>query len=393
MEARENEKIMILRMLEEGKISAEEALRLLAALGEARVPSPPPRREEARGRAEEFHERGEGPEEAFESFRHAFAGRFSGVAQAAKEFLGDLFGDVGAVLREIPESGIFRAGETEPLGRSTLDEEPLAATRLAIEGPFDRLKLRPSLSGRIEAEADLFADPSASGETKAAVRLRIDREGERLRLRVDAPHGLRLRAELSVRVPAGMALSCGNGAGRVDAECLDGELLLETGLGTLDVARHRGRVVARTKGGAIRCDEIDGDLEAHSLTGSIRASRVGGNATLDCGNGAIEAEAIGGTLVMTGKNGVLKAAFPAAPGAGPHRAETRNGTVTLLFAPGVAATVDATTRLGRVAALAGVPSPDRDGRFLIEGGGPVFTASAGVGTVTIAPLPPREEPA
>lgn len=404
MSDRENERIMILRMLEEGKIDAQEALRLLDAVGppaDGPGSPPPPAKEAAHDRAEDLRDRrfraeefaGGGEEgDPFEAFRAEFGGRISGLAQAAKEFVGDLVGDLGAVLRELPESGIFRAGPTEPAGRVSFTELPLDATRLAIEGPFDRLKLRPALDGRIEAEAELFVDPAASEETRRAVRLRLDREeGARLRLRVDAPHGLRVRAELTVRIPPGLTVACVNGAGRIETECLDNDLSLETALGSLEVAKHRGKLTAFTKGGAIRCDEIDGDLECRSNTGAIRVCDVRGDAVIECGSGAAEAEAVRGRLQLTGRNGVLKAVFPVPPGAGPHRVETKNGTVTLLFAPGVAATVEATARLGRIALLPGVAARDEGGRIRVEGGGPLILATTQIGAVSVGPAPARSD--
>jgi DUF4097 and DUF4098 domain-containing protein YvlB len=158
--------------------------------------------------------------------------------------------------------------------------------------------------------------------------LRVTKEGDWWVL--TAP-GEPLQATLTLRCPRLTAATIVTANGPVEANGIDGSLLVDSVTGPLEANRIRGDCQLKTRGGNIRAGDIWGTLTTTTGFGSVTVRSVRGEAALETMGGDIAAD----------------------DAEGPIRAETGAGTITIAKAAGA---VDATTGGGviRVGSASGV---------------------------------------
>jgi hypothetical protein len=101
-------------------------------------------------------------------------------------------------------------------------------------------------------------------------------DGRRVRIRTgegdrDALHA---RADMVVRVPAGVTLNAHLGVGEINAGGVQGNLDLETSAGEIVVADLTGRLDAESASGGISARNVNGDLELESASGGIHVENA-----------------------------------------------------------------------------------------------------------------------
>ena len=140
-----------------------------------------------------------------------------------------------------------------------------------------------------------------------------------------------------------------------------------------------------------------GNIDATGLTGAIEIRTSGGNVTVaDC-SGALDAETSGGDISLH----TVSARVSAETSGGDVSAEVRSnrgvdlgtsgGSITLLLAPAVAATIDARTSGGAVTSALAMTISGKSGesrlRGTVNGGGEPVTLHTSGGDIHIGPLP------
>ena len=326
----------VLRLLEQGKISAAEAADLLRALHEAprhRGPLEPPgwggaRAEEAARRMAERIERmavrGRRQAEYFARHADEIAGRAAEQAARAAEVVGE---NVGRIFANLPEyldraarsgwsawgpgfrfeqtvEGVLE-GEGGPAG---LDLEGWNGNvRLhGTDGGPVRLILRKTVHAASEEQAALVADAVTATIFGRQVSVHRTDVAEAW------PGGLSLEAFLPRDAVWGGLVRTGNGAIEIDGLTLRG-LRAET---------SNGRVIVEA------C--------------------AGEDVTVSTSNGQIRAQGLHGHVELRTSNGGITVQLPPADGATNLQAVSSNGSIDVELPPASRVQVDATTSNGRI---------------------------------------------
>ena len=171
--------------------------------------------------------------------------------------------------------------------------------------------------------------------------------------------GLDAHANLRIGVPRGQRLDVHLAAGRIAAENVDGEILLDTHSGEILAGDMVGSLTLDTGSGSVGVAGMRGDLLVDTGSGSVRVARVTGEeVSIDTGSGRVEAEDVrADELEIDTGSGSITLRRGSAPeirldtGSGSVTAEllsdvddleidTGSGSVTLMLAEGVGAAVE-----------------------------------------------------
>jgi len=100
--------------------------------------------------------------------------------------------------------------------------------------------------------------------------------------------GLEVWADIEIRVPEGRETAVYLGAGFLDADGVEGKLVLDTHSGPVKVDGHQGKLVCDTGSGSVKVSDIDGDLLCDTGSGSVSiTNQRGGNLKADTGSGSV----------------------------------------------------------------------------------------------------------
>ena len=105
--------------------------------------------------------------------------------------------------------------------------------------------------------------------------------------------GLEVWADVTVKVPEGRDVTVHHGVGDIDAEGLEGRIVLDSVSGGIKAQRITGELLVDTGSGSVEAREVDGILNADTGSGGVKLSRCSGEIILiDTGSGSIEADGI-----------------------------------------------------------------------------------------------------
>lgn len=391
----DDERQMILRMLKEGKISLEEADALLQALaetgGEGRAEAEP----SAGAGARPAPQAPPGPEEP--GWTRTVRSEWSGLKDEIQGIIADM-------LKTVPQEVIhgIRMG-TEPLRRGAFvelvqglhglpeadreisAEEPMdAGDTLAIRNRWGDVRLHAASDGRMRmtARVRVWAPTTEAAErTAGAIDITPHRVGSTVSLDVPRPEGARLRADLEIAVPQGVAVTVHAAKGDLRAAGLDGALRVEIASGDIQVTEHNGAVAVDVKSsdltlrritGDVRVDVKSGDVQLAEVRGRITGRVVSGDvevdasgaAQLDVINGDVSLRRTTGDVAVETKSGDIDVEGVDGPAVriraisgdvtvrGAVRdtlqVDTLSGDILVALPPQTRATIDATTRSGEV---------------------------------------------
>ena len=196
---------------------------------------------------------------------------------------------------------------------------------------------------RVTARKKARADSAARArELLQETEVRVDERGGTVKIDAEVPRSGWMSDE-SVTVSYELVIPA------------DAELEAKTANGSIEAREIGGRAWLTTNNGSIKARGVGGPLEAESNNGSIHARDVRGSVRAETNNGSIEAEIISPGL----DDGV--------------RLKTNNGSVELTLSAGVAASIDARTRNGKVTSdFPGGTQDERKRTLKLElaGGGP-----------------------
>ena len=158
----------------------------------------------------------------------------------------------------------------------------------------------------IEVVADYKGRPSSSESAQRIIdRLRLTMEvrGNTFYLKTDNENNWRSDSQgwidLSVTLPAGLALDIVDGSGSIAVSGMDSNVTVEDGSGEVEIDTIRGSLKVRDGSGSIRIRDIEQNVDIRDGSGSIDISRVGNDVTISDGSGSVDVVDVAGRLEVT----------------------------------------------------------------------------------------------
>ncbi len=391
----DEEREMILRMLKEGKVSVEEADALLHALEEEsdaeRSPSPAP---------------GDLPETP--ELRAELRGVFNELVESIpKEVMRELKrtkdilrpGFLGAL------QALWGLGEGQA---ETSAEEPMAAgERLTVRNVWGDVQIKGSPDGhlRLRALRRVWAATADDAQQLAqALMVAPRRSGADVLVDVPQVEQRRVRVDLELAVPAGVAVSLQLAKGDVQASGLSGPLDVDLMRGDMSLQAVANSISLDVRSGDVDVRAVEGTVTGRVLSGDVRVERAGG-VSLDVISGDVAIDEAGGDVSVEGKNGDLmfrgvrartlrartlsgdiEAGLAALAPDGAVSLETLSGDVGLILPEGTRGEIDAAVQSGEIDCA--LPLVNRTGdrrslRGLVGGPGAAMTLRTTSGDISI----------
>ncbi|MFA6108308.1 MAG: DUF4097 family beta strand repeat-containing protein [Candidatus Latescibacterota bacterium] len=383
----ENERLEILSLLSEGKITVEEADRRLRAVGDEAGGE----RSRGRGAAALAEEVGAEVRRAIRSVQaseiartvSAEVGRAAGTVQRL---------DLGRLVSEIVAQ--VKAAIAEAAGGAS-DQRAVTDECFSVEAGDARLVQVEDTNGNVEvhggpgeivavtATKRVRAGTQGEAEAFAAeVLVTVIQDGEKIRVghqHPEPPHGVHVQVDYAVECPA-----------RMGAE-------VSTMNGNLKVAGLAGGVAASASNGNAALEGCSGQLEVKTRNGNvaIKTAELNGDAQLATTNGNVSAEVIAGQghLTAVTTNGNVSVQLPG--GEVPVVARTTNGNVEIRLPAEFCGRVEARTGHGRIHTDFQLASVESEGKGELigrigEAGGPELELRTVTGNLRLLRV---EEPA
>lgn len=220
--------------------------------------------------------------------------------------------------------------------------------------------------------------------------------------------GVRVWADIVVRVPAGRRIEVHNGVGSIVAEGLTGSALLATNTGAIKAHSVTGYLEIDTGSGSTEAAGIQGDVSIDTGSGGVTLSDcTGGKISVDTGSGSVNVDRVecASLRIDTGSGGVRCDAVKAdgavidtgsgaidlnldRMGAGPYRLDTGTGEIDLRLPADASAALTADTGAGRIhldLSAAKIHRLERTEAALVLGDGRAkVELDAGSGSITVS---------
>jgi hypothetical protein len=247
-------------------------------------------------------------------------------------------------------------------------------TAIAVEAQSGSITLHGADQGQVIVRVKVRI--YGPGKEKAAafaekVAVRIDREGDRLRIRTDHPRpplGYSVSVSYDVTAPGGIDADLHTSIGGIRIEAIEGAVKAKTSTGGIrlqgaarvaDLRTSTGRIHAEGLAGAVRARTSTGEIEVlggsgyailHSSSGGVKAriQRLEESGEFSSNSGAIHVEVgeSAAPIVVKGASGSITLRI--GRGTAPVDARTSSGRVHVTLPAGFAGQLDASTNSGRV---------------------------------------------
>jgi DUF4097 and DUF4098 domain-containing protein YvlB len=312
------ERMTILKMLEEGKITAAEAERLLNALGEQQKSD-----EEEK---DIFDALGEGLDRAFKAVQNMDLGKIvdSTVASVGEKVEAVQRSDVGDMVSEFIDEVTESIGDITGESKRELSQESEWA--LEVEEVIG-LKANTSngeveVVGVDEEEMSVKAlikvkapDDAAARAFFEQVAVSVERQGDEIVIKKEhpkPPKKVRVQVNYYIRCPRRLEVEVHTLNGGVRVHGMAAAIQAATANGDVEIRGGRGRLHARTKNGKVlaEVDVLEERGEFSSANGKVEVK-------ISAGQAPVEAQTLNGSVAVS-----LPADF-----AGQLEAQTSNGRV------------------------------------------------------------------
>lgn len=277
------ERLKVLKMLKEGRITMEEAELLLDALGEGESGAASGERSEE-DRHGESSERRRGfsgwggiPEGLFnfdwkldpKVFQTGFRDAMKGFEQSMKDFASEF--------KERDFSGGFKDffGRTSGQSTKSVRIETVGVTKVSLNNRWGDLRIRGADTNEVTGSATTTAwdaDSQAASEKAEDIQVTHYREGDTIVVRCEGPERsrpARFRTDFDITVPRELAMHIKGMSGDVAVSDLAGGVEIMNLSGDVIVQRTSGIMTIESKSGDIEVLDCEGELRAHSLSGEI----------------------------------------------------------------------------------------------------------------------------
>lgn len=289
------ERLKVLKMLKEGRITMEEAELLLDALGDSESSQSSGDSGTASGEKSENTRRGESSER-----RHGFPG-WGGIPEGLFNFDWKLdpkmfqtgfrdamkgfeqsMRDFASEFKEKDFAGGFKDFFGRTSGQSTkpVRIETLGVSKVSLNNRWGDLRIRGADTNEVTGSATVTAwdsDSQAAEEKAEDIEVTHYREGDTIVIRCEAPEGarpLRFRTDFDITVPREYAIHIKGMSGDVAVSDLGSGVEIMNLSGDVIVQRTNGIMTIESKSGDIEILDCEGELRAHSLSGEIDLERL-----------------------------------------------------------------------------------------------------------------------
>lgn len=349
----QEERMKILEMLQDGKITAEEAMKLLEALGDA---AEDPQRQTRRRQRKRNRRGGAGIQKEVQArireARKTLRASMPKVKIAVREAMPEVdrivreasIPDVGAIVQEAMQTASDALSEwtkkrdsrhPEKAVRQFVETTPIrASARLSVATPrghvaseiWDRDEVRVDATiavwGTDEAAVNAFAE-------QIDIRIQSESDGVRIRPRVperekDGPVRS-VRIDFALRHPAKIDLDVRAAHGDIILPSIDGaatlnnrrgKTVLEGASGDVRIKQHRGDIALQRVGGDFsldanrsetRVNAVSGSATVHALRGALAIDHIGGNTAVNARHCPVAIREIGGEFSAENRHAPIKA--------------------------------------------------------------------------------------
>lgn len=385
------ETIKILKMLEGGKISSQEANSLLTAMNQGK-----------HGRKN--HHWREDMGDLHETLSGINPGRIvaeamSGVRESLKD-LKDIHIDVDEL------RGSAKAGEEKEIVL------PAAGiTSISINQPRSDFEITGAETDQITIKADIqvWAEDKEEAEEKLkSLDISTENDGGVLKIKVDGPPWTkkrRAKVDFTIEMPKGIAAEITSASGDISARNLAGGARLNTASGEIEISGCRGEnslssasgdiEVNGCAGASLKINTASGDIGVNDCSGDLAFQTVSGDAGISL-SGNIQGQTVSGDIdIKTNKSGEIKIRSTSGDiqFQGPFEEGSRaalatvSGDVSLSLAKGSQVTIEAATVSGDIDCgleLTGLRQSNRSLSGKLGGGNAALSVETVSGDVTIS---------
>lgn len=316
------ERMKILEMLQDGKITAEEAMKLLEALGDA---AEEPQRQTRRRQRQRNRQGGAGiQEEVQERVREARETLRASMPKV-KNAVREAMPDVGSIIQEAMQTASDAFSEwteksdRQPLKKAVrqLVETIQASDRLSIATPKghvaseiwdrDEVQVETTISvwGTEEPAVNAFAEQ---------IDIHIQREPGKVQIRPCVPKRERddpvrsVRIDFALRHPKKVDLAVRAAHGNITLPEIDGAATLNNHRGKTIFEGASGNVRIKQHRGDIALQRAGGDLSLDAHRSEMRVGTAAGSVTVHAHHGALAIDHVGGEFLAENSRGSIKAA-------------------------------------------------------------------------------------
>lgn len=304
------EKLRILKMLEEGKITAQEAENLLRALGDS-----PGEEFDLHGGFGRHFKHGMHPR-IYARMARANPGRI--VSEVMREvnpgkIVSEVMASVGGAMQEwdfeFPGKGRKQVEEEQTLEFSGVKHLDLTNLRGDVDVTGTE---SPNQACRINVKKTTWGmDEEEAQERLKNVQVSAQQEGDSLQVKVEGgPWTRKLHAQVDFEIvlPKACDLAVNVAKGDLSAKGILGNITLKAASGDIEMSACSGKVEVSTASGDIDIEEFTGEaLNAATINGDIEAEGVSAQATFSSVSGDIQAKKIsGGALKATSVSGNIE---------------------------------------------------------------------------------------
>lgn len=302
------ERVMILKMLNEGKITVEEADALLDALSKAGADTPESEsefqvEEEGRGHPNEDSEREQQRERPFGDFRFDLSGLASGLNDVMRE-VGDSVRSAMQGIKDIDfEREFSRAfGRAKAHQEREMTVETAEATVVRLRNDWGDLHVRGSDTDAVLIQASLTVWAQSEEEAAAladSVQIAAEVSGDTLEISPNKPTGVqRVRVDYRIHVPRSMNLELSSASGPLDVGSMDATMQFSGLSGDITLEDLSGKGEFRTKSGDVTARNLRGDFTLGTLSGDVEIDGVQGSVSSESKSGDITARGASGDLAL-----------------------------------------------------------------------------------------------
>lgn len=214
-------------------------------------------------------------------------------------------------LPELPDC-CFGSHSAEDEQVVTVPAEGLRA--LALSQPRSEIKASGADTGQVVVRAALKVygdDEDEASERLKSLKVTAENENGTLRIKLDGPPWTKKRraqVDFELEVPKGLSLELGTLSGEIEVSntsgggrlnSASGEISLEGCSGAFEVSTASGDIVlSGCRGIQARIQTASGDLEAKGCSGEVSAQSVSGDVSLEMSGGGVSVSTVSGDLEL-----------------------------------------------------------------------------------------------
>ena len=330
------ERMKILEMLQDGKITADEAMKLLEALGDA---AEEPQRQTRRRQRQRNRQKGAGiQEEVQERVREARETLRASMPKV-KNAMREAMPDVGNIIQEALQTASDAFSEwTEKSDRQhpekavrQLVETIQASDRLSIATPKGHVASEIWDRDEVQVEATISVwgtEESAVNAFAEQIDIHIQRESDGVQIRPRVPKRERddpvrsVRIDFELRHPKKVDLAVRAAHGNITLPEIDGaatlnnrrgKTLFEGASGNVRIKQQRGDIAVQRAGGDLSLDAhrsnkmsvgtVAGSVTVHAHRGTLAIAHIGGEFIAENRHASIKADRVDGRAVVKNRRG------------------------------------------------------------------------------------------